>query len=45
MMRRSAPLPKQMGRETVAEQMRINIRLQTGTPRDRLHDLPDAHGR
>ena len=33
---------EQMGRETVTEQMRINVRLEPGTPRHRLHDLPDA---
>jgi hypothetical protein len=38
-------VPEQMSRETMPEQVRIDIRLESGTPRNRLDDLPDAHGR
>ena len=38
-------IAQQVRRETVSEQVRINIRLKPGTSRDRLHDLPDADGR
>ena len=35
---------QQMRRETVPEQMRINVFLQPGVPRFFLHDLPDPSG-
>ena len=36
---------EQMRRETMAEQVRINIGLQSRVPRARLHDLPNADSR
>ena len=35
-------VPEQMGRETVAQKVRINILLQSCAPRVFFHDLPDA---
>lgn len=35
-------IAEQMGRKTMSQQMRINIRFEPGTPCHRLYDLPDA---
>jgi len=33
---------EKMGRETMAEKVRVNVLLQAGAPRVSLHDLPDT---
>jgi hypothetical protein len=38
-------IAKQVRRKTMAEQVRINIGLQSRMPRARLHDLPNADSR
>ena len=36
---------QQVRRETVPEQMRVNVLFQAGVPRFLFHDLPDTRGR
>ena len=38
-------VPEQMRRETMAEEVRVNVLLQPGVPRVFFHDLPDTRCR